>query len=144
MVVAYVDSSVFVKLFDSREPGAAAARRHIGRIKPAASVLLLPEVMSALARKARLGQVRPPAAARLRAQMENDYDRVLKVQLTPSVLREATRLLFSYALRASDAIHLASAVVLGRTREEGLAFLTADQHLEQAALSEGLQVERFG
>ncbi|MEX2556215.1 MAG: type II toxin-antitoxin system VapC family toxin [Actinomycetota bacterium] len=144
MVVAYVDSSVFVKLFDSREPGADAARRRIRASKPAASVLLLPEVMSALARKLRLRHLRPTAAARLRAEMEHDYSNVLKVQLTQSVLRETTRLLFSYPLRAGDAIHLASAVVLGRTRDEGIAFLTADEELAEAATSEGLEVERFG
>jgi predicted nucleic acid-binding protein len=144
MVVAYVDSSVFVKLFDSREPGADAVRRRIRAVKPAASVLLLAEVMSALARKLRLGQLRPTAAARLRSEMENDYGRVLKIQLTSSVLREATSLLFSYPLRAGDAIHLASAVVLSRTRDEGVTFLTADEELAEAASSEGLAVERFG
>lgn len=142
--VAYVDTSAFVKLYDAAEPGAEALRLRLRATKAAASVLLLPEAMSAVARKLRLKQIDADAARRLRGAIGRDFQNVLKVRLGVPVLREAERLLFSHPLRSSDAIHLASALVLGRTREEPSQFLTADRALADAAVSEGLDVERFG
>lgn len=52
------------------------------------------------------------------------------------------RLLRTHPLRAADAMQLAAALVLAEEIRGGLAFVTADVRLGDAAEIEGLRVER--
>jgi hypothetical protein len=65
--------------------------------------------------------------------------------LTDEVVNEAKRLLESHPLRASDAVHLASALlvnrVLHRTGLAPLTFLASDMRLLASAQQEGLATD---
>lgn len=142
--VAYVDTSVFVKLFDEREAGAPALSRRMEETLGAASALLLPEAMSAVARKSREGRFDRKESESLRRRVRDTCTRLLRVALTSDVMSEAERLLFAHTLRAGDAVHLASAILLRRTRDGDLPLLTADRSMVKAARAEGLVVETYG
>jgi len=62
------------------------------------------------------------------------------VELSPRVLQETERLLFAYPLRAGDAIHLASAVLLRERLAIALPFMTADRTIAEAARQEHFTV----
>ena len=49
-------------------------------------------------------------------------------------------LVHNYPLKGADAVHLASALWLGRSLKENLVFMASDQMLLKAALSEKLLV----
>lgn len=140
VAVAYVDTSAFIKLHDEREPGATEVREHVEDVRIASSVLLYAEAMSAVARKRREDELDDEEAEELRARIRRGYRRAAKVQLTMGVLRETERLLFAHPLRAGDAIHVASALVLGRTVDEEVRLLTGDIRMAQAASTEALTV----
>lgn len=142
--VAYVDTSVFVKRFDAREPCAGQVSRRLSGIRASGSVLLLAETMSAVARKLREGEIHAAQARRIREAIRKDYRRVLKVILNSAVLREAERLLFRYQLKASDAVHIGSALVLSQRLGIRLPLFTADKAMQEAAAGEGMPVEFFG
>jgi len=141
---AYVDTSAFVKLYDSREPASAAFAGRIRKVRAAASPILLVETHSAFARKVRSGDLGRPDLERIRKKLKQDWSRVLKIGVTAPVLAEAERLLFAHDLRAADAIHLASALLLMKRAGAGMPLLTADQRMGAAAVLEGVEVEHFG
>ena len=144
VIPAYVDTSVLVKVYDAREPRAAEVLKRLKNVRLASSVLVRAEMMSAVARKVRASELSQSESASLRRRIDRDYQRVLRVRLTDEVLREAEKLLFEFALRASDAVHLGSAAVLSRRLGITVSVLTADDAMRSAALGARMEVEFFG
>jgi predicted nucleic acid-binding protein len=62
------------------------------------------------------------------------------VELSPGVALEARSLLVRHALRAADAIQLASALLLKRELREPVTFAAYDHRLKAAARAEALTV----
>jgi predicted nucleic acid-binding protein len=141
---AYVDTSVLVKIYDVREPRASEVLGRLRNTRLASSVLVRAEIMSAVARKVRAGELSKTESAGLRRRIDRDYQRILKVRLNEEVLREAEKLLFEFPLRASDAVHLGSAAVLSRRVGIALPVLTADDAMRTAASGARMEVEYFG
>jgi uncharacterized protein len=102
------------------------------------------EVVAAVARRGR-GNVIPVAAA-LIAQFRHDATHQYNIlEVTPAVLTDAERLAEARGLRGYDAVQLAVALELHRTRQTAglppLTFVCADQELNAAATAEGLAVD---
>lgn len=138
----YVDTSAFVKRYDPSEEGAADVESRLRSARIGSSVLLYVETLSAIARKLREGHLDDERTQALRSRVHRDSQAVVRVQLSSAVLEEAGRLLFAHPLRASDALHLSSALVLARSGKEAIPLLTSDARLADAASAEGLRVER--
>ena len=79
----------------------------------------------------------PPAAG---ATFESWWDGCGQVELAQQTARLAGALAERHALRALDAIHLASALALQSEREERVLFVSADLKLNVAAATEGLRL----
>jgi len=145
----YFDSSGLVKRYDPREIGSAWV---VSVTDPAAahlvlaSQLALVEVAAAFARKEREGAM--TSAERL------DYLRLFALDcraqyhllpVTETILRAAADLTHQQALRAYDAVQLATALQANRLLVSAgstpLVFVAADGRLCQAALAEGLAVD---
>lgn len=123
----YLDASAAVKLVVS-EPESASVRRFVaGQVTRVSSRILAVELMRAVARasSASLDQARS-----LLEVMEF-------VELDVEIAERAARL-EPVGLRSLDAIHLASALVLG---DELDAFITYDARQADAARALGLTVE---
>ena len=112
----------------SREVAAAVEGRAI-----AISRLSLVEVGSALCRRCREGDLDSAARDRLLRALEQDEQAFRIAELTTEVVAEAQRLLRRHALRASDAIQLASLLVVARALGESLSLLAFDDALSAAA-----------
>ena len=97
------------------------------------------EISSALARRWREGRFTREDLDRALASLERDFQRVAVVELRPSVVSLARDLLLRHALRAGDAIQLASGVLLKEGGFE-LEFVAFDNRLNAAARDEGLTV----
>lgn len=102
------------------------------------------EVPSALWRKQRDGALAPEDAALLTALFESEYagadgthPRLLPLSVSGSVLEEAARLTATHALRALDALQLATAVAARRADPECTTFACLDVRLRAAAASAG-------
>lgn len=132
----YLDSSALAKLYVA-EPGSEDARAlvqaHRGRLFT--SVVTWAEVQSALARCWREQRI-PDAQYRLQQRgFAADWCMLHAVNLSLPVLAPAERLFKKHALRAYDAIHLCSALWIGRP-----VFACFDERLRRAAAAEGLSV----
>jgi hypothetical protein len=142
----YFDSSGLVKRYDPREIGSAWV---VSITDPAAAHLLLAsqlalvEVASAFARKERGGAItRVERLDYLRLFARDCQAEYHLLPLTDEILRLAADLTHRQALRAYDAVQLATALQANRLLVSAgslpLIFVTADKRLGQAAVTEGL------
>lgn len=141
-----MDSSALTRRYSPREPGSQRVR---ALCHPDAGTALLiarfasVEVASAFGRRVREGVWRPSDRTRawrvFQAHIQQQYR---AIRLSDEVYSRAEQLVFQYTLRAADALHVASAlVVVSHLKLPALTFVTADHRQAQAAESEGLTVE---
>lgn len=146
MAAIFLDTSALVRRYDRPEPGASRVRAICAPVR--GQTLLLArvasvEVASALARKVRDGTLGAMDRRRLwqlfRAHWRDQYQ---VVAMTDEAYNQAERILFRSTLRALDAIHIGTAlVVAAQLPRLGLEFWTADTQQARAASAEGLTVE---
>jgi predicted nucleic acid-binding protein len=132
--VIYLDSSALVKLY-LLEPESQAVEALARRHEPLlfASIVAYPEVLSTLGRALRVHRISKPDHQLAKRRFLRDWARLSVVELSPSVLGPAAALIEKHGLRGFDAVHLCSALWLGRPD-----FLCFDQRLGAAARTEGL------
>jgi predicted nucleic acid-binding protein len=129
-----------VKLY-ADEPGHATVRRLRSLI---VSAIARVEVPAALWRKERLGELQSADAEVLVAAFAADYDGADReaplfaaVALTPAVLETAAQVTAAHALRAYDAVQLASALAARDADPGCTAFACLDDELRAAAARSG-------
>lgn len=140
MTTAFADSSALVKLYVA-EPGASHVEA-VGGL--AVSALSRVEVVSAIRRKQRAGELRVTQANTICSRVDADFDdasggvaALTPVGVSGDVLQGAAELLAQHALSAADAVQLASAV-LARNADPGIVvFACFDAQLRRAAAIEG-------
>src|SRR5436189_4223506 len=134
----YIDASALAKLY---VPEAESERLDAflrGRVGLMISELAITEMLSAVARRKREGELRPELANQIRGALLADAESgsFARLHLDPAVHREAERLLLatdSLALR--DALHIALAFS-GRATH----VLTFDRRMREAAVQAGVSV----
>ncbi|HXX93070.1 MAG TPA: type II toxin-antitoxin system VapC family toxin [Planctomycetota bacterium] len=133
------DTSALVRCYDPGEPDHGRARSFLlaERVHEA-SAFIVPELTSTVVRK--LGRDRRNRDALLKT-IKGHLAFFDLSAVAEGHLEEATRLIKTYSLRAADALHVASALILRKELgRRSLAFLTADREQAQAARSERLKV----
>jgi hypothetical protein len=134
----YLDASALAKLY-LPEPDSDALDAAIrGRSDLMVSDLAITEIVSAISRRRREGNLPALSVLHLHRKILADIESGLYVrsELMPEVHREAERLLLAIdniALRAADALHLALASLSGAS-----AIVTYDLRLAEAAIRIGL------
>jgi uncharacterized protein len=139
-VALYIDSSALAKLY---VPEAESERLDAflrGKLGLMISELAITEVLSAVARRKREGELKPELANQIRDAVLADADSgsFARSHLDPAVHRVAERLLLatdSVHLRTLDALHLALAFSGAATH-----VVTFDRRMREAAVQSGLNV----
>ena len=134
----YVDSSALAKLYVPEIHSDEVDSYLRGKVGLLISELAITEVLSAIGRRKREGELSPAMANRIRDALLADADSgaFARLHLDPAVHREAERLLLATTavpLRTLDALHLALAFSGAATH-----LLTFDARLREAALQSGL------
>ena len=138
--VLYLDTSAWVKLY-VQEPGSRELRAYTNKAETlAASVVAYPEARAAFARVKAQGISTEAKHQQRLAQLNLDWENLLRIELTSAVVRTAGDLAEVYGLRGFDAIHLASALWLKEKTGSPLFFAVFDQRLRAAAERAGLAV----
>ena len=137
-MILFTDTSALVKLYVEEAGSAEMASRAAGA-RMALSVLAYAEVHATFARRRREELFTPEELAATVERFEREWQAVLRVAVSTEVLAFVPGLCQRHPLRGADAVHLASALQLGK---EGLetAFATSDARLAKAARAEGLEV----
>ncbi len=132
----FFDSSAFAKRY-VREQGTETVLAWCERASEISlSAIAIPEIVSALCRLRRENRISPEQYGQIRSWVFSDIEDIALCDLSPEVLRAAMGSLESSPLRAMDAIHIGSAVVL-----EADVFVSGDRRQCEAAARAGLRVE---
>ncbi len=134
----FFDSSALAKLY-IREPGRAAVRSVLAEADELLlSVLALPEILSMLNRLRREGKIPRDEYATQKRLVVADVADATVIGLTSAVVARTIDCLERATVRASDAIHVASALEADVDR-----FVSADRRQCDAARAVGLRVEEI-
>lgn len=137
-MILYLDTSALVKLY-VREIGSVRVRNALQRATAAAtSVVAYAEARAAFARLHREARTNPRRHRERIAQLNVDWESLMRVELTASVLRLAGETAETYELRGFDSIHLASALSLRDRTDMPFTFAVFDQRLRDGAARAGL------
>ena len=133
------DSSALVKRY-VEETGTDSVKSILstgGEI--ATSKLTYPEILSALMRKHRAGEIAKKLLQDIVARFERDWYHILVLEFHNDLLQTVKFLLEKYPLKAADAVHLSSALWLRNSVKVEVTFVTPDSILIKAAESENLR-----
>jgi predicted nucleic acid-binding protein len=136
----YVDASALAKLYLAEPESDAVDAFLSGRQGLQVSELGVTEILSAVARRRREGELTGRQAAQVRDALIHDAhsEAIRLLQLSPAVHREAERLLLSLdspSLRTLDALHVALAISGGAAW-----MLTFDRRMAEVSSRVGLRV----
>jgi predicted nucleic acid-binding protein len=139
-LILYLDTSALVKLY-AEEPGSEVVRRAVaGSDLIATSLISYAEARSALARKCRGGEITRAALKRLKQEFERDWARLHVLPVDQTLVLKAGDLTEAHALRALDALHLATADSLQAVLRATVTFACFDGALNGAAKIRGLEL----
>ncbi|HET7026360.1 MAG TPA: type II toxin-antitoxin system VapC family toxin [Candidatus Limnocylindrales bacterium] len=135
-MIAYFDTSAYVKLFLDEPDGHTSARAWVTSDAVSTARLTYVESRAAVAaarRAARLDAIRHDAIVRL---LDDAWQELVVVDLDENRMKAAGDLAESYGLRAGDAVQLASALALGPE----VVLVAFDARLRAAGRAAGLPV----
>jgi predicted nucleic acid-binding protein len=134
-VITYVDTSTFVKVV-IRESGWEKAREIWNRANAVASTLLITvEAHAALAAARRARRLSPMQYERATSDLDDRLDDMTLLEVGHHLVERAAELAVGFGLRGYDAVHLASAELVGAD-----LFTSADATLCDAARRLGFHV----
>jgi predicted nucleic acid-binding protein len=143
-VILYVDASALVKLYvEETETSLIRSASDEARFV-ATSEIAYVELRSALARRFREGGIAASDYKRAVERLQTDWVSMVSIALGSSLIQRAGTIAEGYALRAYDAVHLASALLLAErgVRDDSLLFACWDRNLSAAAMRAGLRLLR--
>ena len=136
----YLDSSWWGSRY-LREPRAAWSQNALAGVETSAtSRLSRVEVASLIERALRDRRLRPAPAAAAHRAFESDFIDCLVVEVTAEVIERAADLVRRHVISGSDAVHLASALVLAEGLSEPVVFASLDARQRTAAAAEGFEL----
>lgn len=106
----------------------------------AVSRLSQAEVASAVCRRSHSKEISRLERDRLLSSLRQDFGSLTVVEVVPMVIERSLVLLSRHALRAADAIQLASCLLLQEKLRVPVGFVAFDARLRDAAEAEGLAV----
>jgi hypothetical protein len=136
----YLDSSALVKRY-TEEAGTDFVKSILatnGLITT--SKLTYPEILSALMRKVRSGEIEKKTVHGIVDKFDKDWDHMLVLDFHNDLLPIVKNLIEKHPLKAADAIHLSSALWLKLSSMVDVTFIASDSNLLKAAAAEKLQV----
>lgn len=148
MAAYFLDSSCLVKRYVKEAGSNWTTNLHRPSSKNwlYVSSLAEVEVISALARRRKGLHISIHSANKSITRFQRNFEkRFLIVEATIDVLKQAASLADTHELRGYDAVQLASAIKANLNRQNqnvsNLIFVSADNKLNSAAQTEGLQIE---
>ena len=136
----YLDSSALVKRYVQEEGTDFVKSILAGHGLITTSKLTYPEILSALMRKVRAGEIERRRFNGIVEAFDEDWDHVLVLDFHNDLLQIVKVVIEKHPLKAADAIHLSSALWLKLSSKADVTFVASDSNLLKAAAAEKLQV----
>lgn len=139
-MILYCDTSALVKRYvrEGRSEDVRRAWREARRV--ATSDVAYAETVAAAARRWRQGDLTDRDHEKLQERFIRDFRTLVQVPISPALNRRIANLVRTHPLRAFDAIHLASALLVRDEVRAPVVFACFDDDLACAARVEGLEL----
>ena len=126
------------------EEGAELVRENLNEATAfGTSVITYVEARSALARRRQRADLSAAEYRRVVGDFETDWPRYVRTEITEELLRHGAKLAEVHRLRAYDAVHLASAMLLRDRLGDEVTFASWDDSLDRAAAREDFRLLRL-
>lgn len=133
---AFFDSSAFAKRYIEESGSQAVDAICTRATELALSVVCIPEILSALNRRVREGNLSRRYYEQAKKRLSEDVEDAVIVNLTSPVISTCTAILEANPIRALDALHIACAV-----QWEADLFVSGDKRQLSAARRAGLRTK---
>jgi len=137
-MILYLETSDLVKLY-AEEPD---SKEILDRVEAtdivATSIISYAEARTALSRKFREKGLDEKEYEQVKKELDMDWVHYFILNLTNDLVKSAGDYSEKHALRAFDALHLASGVMIKRLTSLPVIFSSSDDRLRSAAQNEGL------
>jgi hypothetical protein len=135
----FLDSSALVKRY-VEETGSTQVTTMVAEAEAAAvSRLAYAEVLSAITLRFKGGDISRRSLDKIKPALKADWERLIIIELRNPIWSLADRLIADHGLKASDSIHLSSALWLKQTLKTDLIFVASGVELLAAAQREKLK-----
>ena len=138
-MILYLETSNLVKLYVQEEDSGDVARLVSDAEAVATSIIAYAEARAAFARKLREKGITEQDHARIKKDLDSDWENLFVIKLTAAFVRSAGDLAEKRSLRGFDALHLASALELQKAVPLPVLFSSSDARLRESAIEEGLK-----
>jgi uncharacterized protein len=138
-MILYLETSNLVKLYVREADSGEIARLVSDAEAVATSIIAYAEARAVFARKSREKGITEQDHARIKRDLDSDWEKVFVIKLTDAVVRSAGDLAEKRSLRGFDALHLASALELQKAVPLPVLFSSSDGRLRESANEEGLK-----
>jgi hypothetical protein len=136
MMRLFIDSSALAKRYIVEQGTEVVVARCTAADDIILSVICVPELLSAFCRRRREGRMSAGQYEAAKTESLLDIEQASVIDVTPAVIARAIECLEATPVSASDAVHIASALVATAD-----LFLTSDRQQSKAAVRMGLTVE---
>jgi len=138
-MILYLETSNLVKLYVREADSVEVSKLVSDAEAVATSIIAYAEARVAFARKLRDKGLTEQDHARIKKDLDRDWESLFIIKLDDTVVRSAGDLAEKHSLRGFDALHLASALELRNAVSLPVLFSSSDTRLRDSAKEEGLQ-----
>ena len=139
-MILYLDTSALVKLYvDEAESEVVRKALRISNVAATCEIAYV-ELRAALSRRYREKALATADYRRLLRDIDSDWPSIFLMSITSRLVRDAADATERYRLRAYDAIHLCSGLLLRENAQEAVTFACWDRPLREAAAAAKLEV----
>ena len=135
----FFDSSALVKRYVEETGSNEVVELCAGADEIGVSVICYPEIISAVCRLKRDGHLTQAGVSQTRRELSDDLAEATVLAVNENVVEHSISLLEGNALKAMDALHVASALVW-----DADLFVSGDDQQLKAAKKTGLKIQRVG
>lgn len=137
-MILYLDASALVKRYVSERGSEEVAAVIAAAAAAGTAVITRAETAAALAKAIRVGALTQDGAAAALTRFQDEWPRLVRLQVTESLIARAAALAWTHGLRGYDALHLAAAILWQEAMGQPVTLATFDRALWQVAEQAGL------
>jgi len=135
----YFDSSALVKRYIEEEGSKEVNKLLHGPEKAVTSRLAYPEILSAIIRRHRAGDIATADCERIKREFRVEWGRYTIIEVHSELFSIIDKLIEKHALRGADSIHLSTALWLQQVTKQDVLFAASDAELLNAAKAEKMR-----
>jgi predicted nucleic acid-binding protein len=136
----YFDSSALVKRYVEEQGSDKVNALFEEKPIATASRLAYPEILAAITRRHKAGDIETGAFERIKTAFQADWTCFVVIEIHKEVIQFIDEVIAKHALKGAGSIHLSTALWLRKATKGDIVFVASDLELLKAAKAENLRI----